>query len=277
MAAEVTREPILLLLPGMTLNATIFPDLGLPSVSPDFTRLVISQDGSSPELARRRMDFYVDLLVPELQQSSVWQTGRPRIVIGHSFGGMLALQWLITRGQDVTARVDGLILMATTAGPMFDAVRMRLGSFFGHELRVPVRKFIGLWNHRGLTRVLARLLSPRREPRPVNFRLLPSRSDLRVGLAGWVNTDWRARRSFRLAMDGFDVRSRLSEVRVPTIVLHGSRDTYFPLRAAEELARGIPGGRLKIVKGAAHLLPLTHPHAVREAVEELLSLSPDRN
>lgn len=275
--ANLTREPILLLLPGMTLNATIFPELGLPTVSPDFSRLVISLDGSSPELARRRMDFYVDLLAQELRQSASWQGRRPRIVVGHSFGGMLALQWLTTRDQEATARVDGLVLVATTAGPMFDAVRMRLGSFRGRELRVPVTNLIRLWNHRGLTQLLARLLSPQGEPRPVNFQLLASRSDLRVGLAGWINADWRARRSFRLAMEGFDVRSRLSRVTAPTVVLHGTRDTYFPLRAAEELAQGIPGARLKIVEGAGHLLPLTHPQAIRSAVEELLSLSSDPN
>jgi pimeloyl-ACP methyl ester carboxylesterase len=276
MPADRTCEPVLLLLPGMTLNATVFPDIGVATVSPDFTRLVVGPDGSSEEPIRRRMSYYCDLLAEELRQSERWQAGWPRIVVGHSFGGMLALEWLTARRGDPLARIEGLVLVSTTAGPMFDAARLRLGELLGRELRIPVRPLVRLWNHRGLTRWLAAVLSPNGRLERVDFRRLESRSDFRVGLAGWINTDWRARRSFRIAMEGFDVRNRLRDLDIPVIVLHGTKDTYFPIGVAEELARSLPRGRLEVVEGAAHLLPLTHPEAVEAAIRELLEASLNR-
>ncbi|GBD32785.1 2-succinyl-6-hydroxy-2, 4-cyclohexadiene-1-carboxylate synthase [bacterium HR33] len=276
MPADRTCEPVLLLLPGMTLNATVFPDLGFATVSPDFTRLVVSPDGCNEELRRKRMGFYCDLLLEELRRSDAWASGWPRIVVGHSFGGMLALEWLTARSADPLARIDGLVLVATTAGPMFDAARLLVGRLLGRELRVPVRPLVRLWNHPGLTRFLARILSRNGRLEYVDFRRLEFRSDFRVGLAGWINTDWRARRSFRIAMEGFDVRERLKNLDIPTMVLHGTRDTYFTVRVAEELARGIPGARLRLIDSAAHLLPLTHPDAVEKAVRELVEISLNR-
>ncbi len=273
MCPQRTREPVLLLLPGMTLNASVFPPMGLSTVSPDFNQLVVGPDGSSEELIQNRMGYYCDLLTEALQRSESWKGGWPRIVVGHSFGGMLALEWLTRRVGHPLARIDGLVLVATTAGPMFDAARLRLGRLLRWELRVPVRGFVRLWNHRGLTRLLARMLSRNGRPEYVDFQRLESRSDFRVGLAGWTNTDWRARRSFRIAMEGFDVRARLKDLEVPTIVLHGTEDTYFPVSVAEELARSLPRGKLRVVRDAAHLLPLTHPEAIEGAVRELLEAS----
>lgn len=260
----------------MTLNATVFPPMGFATVSPDFTRLVVGPDGSSEQLIQKRMGYYCDLLAEELQRSDSWQAGWPRIIVGHSFGGMLALEWLTRRAEDPLLRVDGLVLVATTAGPMFDAARLRLGRWLGRELRIPVRPLVQLWNHRGLTRFLSRILSRDGRLEYVDFQRLGSRFDFAVGLAGWRNTDWRARRSFRIAMEGFDVRNRLKNLQVPTIVLHGTEDTYFPLSIAQELARGIPGAELRVIAGAAHLLPLTHPQAIEAAVRDLVEASVNR-
>lgn len=276
MGVDRSCEPILLLLPGMTLNATVFPPMGFATVSPDFSRLVVGADGSSEELIHKRMGYYCDLLGEELRRSDSWNSGWPRIVVGHSFGGMLALEWLTRGPEDPLLRVDGLVLVATTAGPMFDAARLRLGRWLGRELRIAVRPFVQLWNHRGLTRFLARILSRNGRLEYVDFQRLGSRSDFAVGLAGWMNTDWRARRSFRIAMEGFDVRTRLRNLGIPTIVLHGTEDTYFPLSIAEELARNIPGAELRVIDGAAHLLPLTHPQAIEAAVRELVEASFNR-
>src|SRR5688572_32538775 len=83
---------VALLLPGMTLNATIFPAFPFPTITADFTRLVLGRNGASPALAARRMGVYVDLLDEILTAEPAWHAER-RIVIAHSFGGMLALAW----------------------------------------------------------------------------------------------------------------------------------------------------------------------------------------
>ncbi len=60
-------DEVLLLLPGMTLNASVFPDFGLPAVGVDFTRLVVGPEGWSAELAAKGMAFYVERLADRLR------------------------------------------------------------------------------------------------------------------------------------------------------------------------------------------------------------------
>ncbi len=129
-----------------------------------------------------------------------------------------------------------------------------------------------LWNTPTVTRMVKRLLSGGRlTASEVDFRRLQWRGDLAVELlGGWRNTRWQAMRAFRNAMDGFDVRDRLASISVPTIVLHGTDDSFFPLTVARRLTNGLANAELQVVKGAAHLLPLTHGEEVARAVAALL-------
>ena len=162
-------------------------------------------------------------------------------------------------------------MIATTAGPMFGRLRLRVGHFFGREWRLGVGPLLPLWNTPLITRTVKRILTGGRlEAERVDFTTLTRRTDIALDLAGWRNTGWRAMRSYRLAMQGFDVRDRLPEIDIPTIVLHGTDDSLFSVKEAEELARRLPTATLRIVEGAAHGLPLTHGEYVREAVRELL-------
>jgi pimeloyl-ACP methyl ester carboxylesterase len=265
-------DEVLLLLPGMTLNASVFPDFGLPAVGVDFTRLVVGRNGWSPELAAQGMGFYVERLTERLRAEPAWTGARRRVVVAHSFGGFLALAWQAagSNGTDALRRIDGLVLVGTSPGPLYHSVRLRLVGGERWALRIPVGTLMGLWNNAAITRLVDAVTRQGGPVGQVDFRRLRSRSDLAVGLAGWRNTDWRARRSYRFAMRGFDVRERLGAITAPAIVLHGSRDVYFSLQVARDLARRLPRGELRVVRGAAHTLPLTHGHEVVRAVRDLL-------
>src|SRR5437764_2139505 len=142
----------------MTLNSTIFPPLDLPTVSIDFTQLVLGPDGSSPELLRLRIGIYTDFVNQRLRGENAWKASR-RIVVAHSFGGMLALAWwLAAQGSD-TGRVDGMVLISTTAGPMFDAARLRLGRIGTREARIGISWLMRLWNRPVATRAIQRIFS----------------------------------------------------------------------------------------------------------------------
>ncbi len=51
-------------------------------------------------------------------------------------------------------------------------------------------------------------------------------------------------------------RSRLADVRMPTLVLHGEDDPLVKLAAGEDTARHIPGARLVTIPGWGHDIPL---------------------
>jgi pimeloyl-ACP methyl ester carboxylesterase len=57
---------------------------------------------------------------------------------------------------------------------------------------------------------------------------------------------------------------RLSRIRAPTLIVHGTRDRIIPARAAGVLARKIPGARVELIEGAGHALVLERPQEVTE-------------
>ena len=50
-------------------------------------------------------------------------------------------------------------------------------------------------------------------------------------------------------------RERLPELAIPTLVVHGRRDPFFPVGNGEALAREIPGARLLVLERAATAIP----------------------
>ncbi|WLW57037.1 alpha/beta fold hydrolase [Streptomyces sp. YU58] len=64
-------------------------------------------------------------------------------------------------------------------------------------------------------------------------------------------------------------RERLPEIEVPTLVVHGHRDPFFPVGNGEAIAREIPGARLLVLKEAATAIP---DAAVDEVAEAMLTL-----
>lgn len=71
-----------------------------------------------------------------------------------------------------------------------------------------------------------------------------------------------------------DLRPRLGEIRVPTLVLHGSRDAIVPLASAQALAGAIGGAELQVLDGAGHVPTLTRPAQVAQAMAEFLRRHP---
>jgi pimeloyl-ACP methyl ester carboxylesterase len=263
-------EPVILLLPGMTLNGTLMPRFKVDTLAVDFCQFV----PDSPD-NRVTMGLYVERLRGTLAAEPLWRRTGQRVVVAHSFGGMLALRWLLEEAHRSEPDLpDGLVLVATTAGPMYDVLRLRLARLGGRSIRIGLRGLVPLWNRPLVTRTVKAVLSPSHaQEGRFDFRTLRRPTDFAVDLAGWRNTHWRAMRGFRLAMRGFDVRDRLHELPIPAIVLHGTDDALFPRQVGEDLARLLPRGRLRIVEGAGHVLPLTHGDAVVAAVEEMLGRS----
>lgn len=54
------------------------------------------------------------------------------------------------------------------------------------------------------------------------------------------------------AEDGFDLRDRLAEISVPTLVIAGAADPFYTEELFRETARGIPGAKLVLYPGMGH-------------------------
>ncbi|RSN62346.1 alpha/beta hydrolase [Streptomyces sp. WAC 04229] len=61
-------------------------------------------------------------------------------------------------------------------------------------------------------------------------------------------------------------RERLPGIAIPTLVVHGRRDPFFPVGNAEAIAREIPGARLLVLEDAATAIPDASADEVAEAM-----------
>jgi pimeloyl-ACP methyl ester carboxylesterase len=60
--------------------------------------------------------------------------------------------------------------------------------------------------------------------------------------------------AWRACID-FSTKDRLTQLRCPVLVAHGTADALIPFRAGELVARAIPGAAWIVEEGAGHSLP----------------------
>ncbi len=173
----------------------------------------------------------------------------PAHVVGLSLGGVVALQLAL----DSPSSVRSLVLVNSFARlrqPPAAVLRglVRIALLVGAPM-----SWTGAWVARGLF--------PGRDQGP-----------MRVAAAQRLASNSRVAylRTIALFLP-FDVRGRLSEVRVPTLVVAGSRDQTVPLIAKAGLARGIAGARLEVIEGSGHATPIDAAEAFNPLLQGFLS------
>lgn len=72
------------------------------------------------------------------------------------------------------------------------------------------------------------------------------------------------------ALAAFDVRDRLAEISVPTLLIAGREDAATPPAHLREIADAVPGATLVEIPGAAHLAPAQCPEAMLTAMRAYL-------
>jgi pimeloyl-ACP methyl ester carboxylesterase len=156
-------------------------------------------------------------------------------VYGQSFGGMVALELTLAFPE----RVRSLILAATHPG-VAHAIRSRTKV-------AKDRPWLALYS-------------------PGFVRDHPDRLEAHRRVArGNAQPGHAARRQWE-AMQGFEVYERLSDIRVPTLVMHGTDDLTIDPENARLLAARIPGARLVMLDGAGHVYHWERPEEADRVV-----------
>lgn len=161
-------------------------------------------------------------------------------VVGWSLGGMVALQL----GVDAPERVRSLVII--NSGPDW-------------RPKSPLQR-IAL-RLRGL---VTALVGPGLLARPLARHLFP-RSDQAALRAAYVarmrRQDRRAYAALLGAIVGWSVADRMEALRMPLLALASDED-YTSIADHEAWVRRVPSGRLEVVAGARHALPLAEPERV---------------
>jgi 3-oxoadipate enol-lactonase len=73
------------------------------------------------------------------------------------------------------------------------------------------------------------------------------------------------------AIGGMDLEPVLGRITAPTLVMAGEQDEAIPPAHGERIAELIPGARLTLVPGAAHLANVSRPDLVGRLLADFLS------
>jgi proline iminopeptidase len=190
-------------------------------------------------------------------------------VLGHSFGGHVALEYALRYPE----RVSRLVLLDTAGEARWsqeNGPEVLAGRGFSPKTVAVARRFY------------SGRIAPKDFVRAA-MRLLPaydSRFSLRRLAREMLEGGWRMKtRPEALIfggemMRGWSVMDRLDEIRVPTLVLAGHDDFLFPPESQAQLAAGIPNARLRIIERAGHNPQSERPVETLAAVADFLATSP---
>jgi pimeloyl-ACP methyl ester carboxylesterase len=162
----------------------------------------------------------------------------PVVVAGHSFGGRVAVA-LAARHPE---RVGALVL---SGAPLVRRAPARRAPLAYRAVRSLARH--GLLSEATLERA-------RRRHGSADYRAATG-----------------VMRDVLVALVGESYESELDAIGVPVTLLWGSADTEVPVAVAEAAAARLARGRLEVLEGVGHLVPLEAPEAFARCVLEALA------
>lgn len=190
---------------------------------------------------------------------------RRPVLVGHSYGGTLALAYTEQRPQDVR----GLVLVDAAAGGEHSEGFQRAQSRFVQFLSWPVVQPIADVTFSQLVRTASAKMADTAafDPDTVD----PAHED-RVLALNMQHDDLDAYAGEQLAADDAiaDVDERLAEVQTPTVVIQGEKDQFVKAKHGRRIAALLPHARLVMVSGG-HMAPYVHPAVVAAATRDLLT------
>lgn len=175
------------------------------------------------------------------------EIGEPVVLLGASFGGMIAMQIAILYPE----LVRGLVLAACPAAIPIAGRSAILD-------RAKVAEDAGMQAVADAT--LERWFTPA-------FLSTGIVGEIRDRLLQNKPTNWAAAWE---AVVEHDVTDRLSQINVPTLVIAGEADAATPLTAKRAIFAAIPGSRLVVILGAPHMVHIERPEEFSKIVTGFL-------
>jgi pimeloyl-ACP methyl ester carboxylesterase len=167
---------------------------------------------------------------------------RDAILVGHSMGGMAVQSFMVHHPEVATARVKGIVLESTAARmPMSGAYRTRSALERASAL---VPDFGVLMRQKNLGLLLAR----------IGFGEQPYASHVEATRQMLAACSRETTRDATRALLALDLTKSLPRIRVPTLVLVGTRDAVTPPADSHLIAELIPDAQLVELDGAGHML-----------------------
>lgn len=188
--------------------------------------------GKSPVPARTSVADYAVDMISLLDALEIEQA----IIAGHSMGGAISLSLAL----DYPQRVKAMILVGT-----------------GAKLAVNPTIINGLLDKPEETaRMVIKWAWAKHIPDKIKEESVQE----------LLKTPVEIIRGDYLACDGFDVRERLGEITIPTLILAGTQDKMTPFDWSKTLVDNIPNAKLEMIENGGHMFPLEQPEKIRDVI-----------
>ncbi|MGA9252129.1 MAG: alpha/beta hydrolase [Roseobacter sp.] len=202
-------------------------------------------------------------LQAQLLQAAADQLGVTRpVVVGHSYGGAIALAWALER-PDTTG---GLVLLGAASNPWPGQLgflyRMN-ATVFGSAVAIPL--ITAFTPHVVIQDTLSEIFAPQKPPQGYMAHFGPDmtlrRSTMRAN-AQQVNG---------LKPHITEMAQRYRNLTLPVEILHGTEDVTVPMDIHSiPLTRQAPSAELIKMEGVGHMPHHADPQAVRAAIERVI-------
>ena len=186
-------------------------------------------------------------------------------VLGHSFGGMVALEYALRYPQSLShlVLVDtcGDIRWAQENAPKTLAQR----GFSPDTVKLAQRFFNGQITPKEMIQAYMKFGKAYYH----HLGLLQLAQQMFLGLHVKMRHEAHIF-GFGQLLKGWTVMDRLSEIKIPTLVMAGRHDFEFPPEHQEQLAAGIANARLEIIENVGHNGPDERPAEFIEALRKFM-------
>ena len=172
------------------------------------------------------------------------------VIVAHCFGTLIALQLALTESG-----VQKIVLLS----PIYALQK----TWQARLTRIPLTIVTSIFSHLPSFRQHGHHIDYSAYTRTVDWdfrRILPEIWDM--GIRSYLQC---LRHVYVFAHDQ-DWR----RISVPTLILHGARDSFVPVSHSIELARIIPNAKLEILPAANHIIVLNNVDEIAAAIEEFL-------
>jgi 3-oxoadipate enol-lactonase len=176
------------------------------------------------------------------------------VLVGHSIGGMIVQQFLVAHPD-----LAGAVVLAQTTSAF--------GSSDGEWQKNFIDSRVGPLD-RGETMAS---MAPKLVQDLIGDAPDPAGVALARHCMASVKPD--SYRASMQAMIGFDLRKNIADIKVPTLLLSGSRDNNAPAKTMAKMASLVKGSTYVELEGVGHLANLERPHEFNDVLADFLATS----
>jgi len=227
------------------------------------------------------LDFTIDNLVRDIEAVIEDSELEEVVLVGHSVGGMIALQLASSRMEWLGARVKGLVLVNTTYRPAYDT---SIGGAIVSKLERVIRHPLdAVGNYHSSIERLRKIVRPTDSVfLGVAFAAFgPGASAKQIDFTYDMTSDTSAGVLFDLVKSyrDYDVTELLGDLTVPVLVLTGTHDRLTVPKASQYLAEHLPKAELHVFENCGHMTMLERHDDFNAMLDRFLSdtLGADRS